>query len=235
MNTMTSSPNRWIRRTSTGSVLLVAAIAAVVSFRHMHELALSHGESPLTAALIPLSVDGTVVSSSMALLLESRYGRRGGVLPWTLLITASLTSLAANVAVAEPTLVGRVIAAWPSFALVGAYEILMRQIRHAYLHHEETIGAVAVDPAALGDDSPVSASREDPAKDALLGPREGREVQRAAWIWALANRGPDGSLPSGRVISQKFGRSSRWGRLVKSAGLSGQLDPACISGPLQSP
>lgn len=151
---MTSSPNCWIRRTSTGSVLLVAAIAAVVSFRHMHELALSHGESPLTAALIPLSVNGTVVSSSMALLLENRYGRRSGVLPWTLLITASLASLAANVVVAEPTLIGRVIAAWPSFALVGAYEILMRQIRHAYLHHEETIGAVAVDPAALGEDSP---------------------------------------------------------------------------------
>ncbi|TDD20455.1 DUF2637 domain-containing protein [Nonomuraea diastatica] len=31
-------------------------IAAVVSFRHMHELALAHGESPLAAALIPLPV-----------------------------------------------------------------------------------------------------------------------------------------------------------------------------------
>ncbi|MEW9533116.1 DUF2637 domain-containing protein [Microbispora sp. NPDC049125] len=48
---MPSSPNRWIRRTSTGSVLLVALIAAVVSFRHMHELALAHGGSALTAAL----------------------------------------------------------------------------------------------------------------------------------------------------------------------------------------
>jgi hypothetical protein len=61
-----------------------------------------------------VDVDGTVVSSSMALLLESRCGRRGGVLLWTLLIVASLASLAANVAVAEPTLIGRVIAAWPS-------------------------------------------------------------------------------------------------------------------------
>ncbi|WP_310741385.1 DUF2637 domain-containing protein [Microbispora sp. H10670] len=73
---MTSSPNRWIRRTSTGSVLLSASIAAAVSFRHMHELALAHGESTLTAALVPLSVDGTVVSSSMALLL--RAGTAGG-------------------------------------------------------------------------------------------------------------------------------------------------------------
>ena len=40
-------------------------------------------------------------------------------------------SLAANVAVAEPTVTGRVIAEWPSFALIASYELLMRQVRHA--------------------------------------------------------------------------------------------------------
>ena len=34
-------------------------------------------------------------------------------------------------AVAEPSLVGRVIAAWPSFALIASYELLMRQVRRA--------------------------------------------------------------------------------------------------------
>jgi ferric-dicitrate binding protein FerR (iron transport regulator) len=42
-----------------------------------------------------------------------------------------VTSLAANVAVAEPTMTGRVIAAWPSFSLIAAYELLMRQARYA--------------------------------------------------------------------------------------------------------
>lgn len=37
----------------------------------------------------------------------------------------SVASLAANVTVAQPTAVSRVIAAWPSFALIGAYELLM--------------------------------------------------------------------------------------------------------------
>lgn len=37
--------------------------------------------------------------------------------------------LAANLAVAEPALIGRVIAAWPSFALTVSYELLMRQVR----------------------------------------------------------------------------------------------------------
>ena len=67
----------------------------------------------------------------MTLLADSRAGRAGGSLPWALLAIGSAASLAANVAVAEPTVYGRLIAAWPSFALIGAYELLMRQIRHA--------------------------------------------------------------------------------------------------------
>jgi hypothetical protein len=50
-------------------VVLLAVIAAVVSFRHMHALTLTHGQSALTAALIPLSVDGIIVASSMTLLV----------------------------------------------------------------------------------------------------------------------------------------------------------------------
>jgi hypothetical protein len=54
---------------------------------------------------------------------------RGGFLPWALLVVGSVASLAANVAVAQPTATGRVIAAWPPFAMVAAYELLMRQVR----------------------------------------------------------------------------------------------------------
>lgn len=60
------------------------------------------------------------------LLADSRSGRKGGVLPWALLVIDSVASLAANVAVALPTLIGRVIAAWPSFALTASYELLTR-------------------------------------------------------------------------------------------------------------
>jgi hypothetical protein len=52
-------------------------------------------------------------------------------LPWALLIASSVASLAANMAVAEPSLIGRVIAAWPSFALIASDELLMRQVRRA--------------------------------------------------------------------------------------------------------
>jgi hypothetical protein len=51
-----STADLWIRRTTTASVMLLAGIAAVVSYRHMHALTLKHGESQWTGALIPLSV-----------------------------------------------------------------------------------------------------------------------------------------------------------------------------------
>ncbi|WP_246149380.1 DUF2637 domain-containing protein [Nonomuraea turkmeniaca] len=187
-------------------MLLVALIAAVVSFRHMHELALLHGEDPLAAALIPLAVDGTIVAASISLLLASRYGSRGGVLPWGLLIIASLASLGANVAVAEPSLIGRVIAAWPSLALIGAYEMLMSQIRRF------------AKPRNSGDDPGSEAAAIPPRRRA-----PDRALQQHAWRWAQTNLLPDGELSSGEAIAEAFERSARWGRLVKKSGLAGEL------------
>src|SRR4249919_3198234 len=126
---VTRPGDRWIWWTTTGCVALLALIAGTVSYLHMHLLVESHGQPGWVAALTPLSVDGMIVAASTTLLADSRAGERGGALPWALLVTGSVASLAANVAVAEPAVAGRVIAAWPSFALIGAYELLMRQVR----------------------------------------------------------------------------------------------------------
>jgi Protein of unknown function (DUF2637) len=123
--------DRWIWWTTTGCVALLGLIAGSVSYLHMHLLVEAHGQPGWVAALTPLSVDGMIVAASTTLLADSRAGKSGGVLPWALLAAGSVASLAANVAVAEPTATGRLIAAWPSFALIGAYELLMRQIRRS--------------------------------------------------------------------------------------------------------
>lgn len=232
--TNSSSPGQaWIQAATTASVILLAVIAAVVSYGHMHALALRHGEGAWASALIPLSVDGMIVAASMSLLLDSRLGHRGGALPWALLIIGAAASLGANIAVAEPSLAGRVIAAWPSFALTASYELLMRQVRR--LAAARTVPADAARLAAgglapgpmpvfppLGAASLVvpGLSAGDPAGGAG---NESRVLQRRAWQWALANRRPDGSLPAGTELARQFRRSARWGRLVKNAGLTGQL------------
>lgn len=205
---------RRIRRATVAGVICVAVIAAVVSFRHMRELCLRHGEDHLAAVLIPLAVDGTIVVASMSILLANRYGSRGGLLAWTMLSVGSLASLGANIAVAEPSLTGRLIAAWPSAALIGSYELLMSQIRQT-----STSRAVVVQgEGTRGQESDHDSSDQMDACGNVCA-----DLRRTAWQWALANRLPDGALPSGRVIAEHFARSARWGRWIKRKGLEGKL------------
>ena len=217
-----------------GCVGLLAVIAGTVSHLHMHLLVELHGQPGWVAALTPLSVDGMIVAASTTLLADSRRGWRGGFLPWVLLAAGSVASLAANVAVAEPTLTGRVIAAWPSFALIGSYELLMRQIR---------AGASTSSAARRPRRTAVAAAARSPASDKTTGgssarrtvqSRSGTRLRNEAWEWALTNRGGDGKLPSGKAIADQFGRHERWGRLVKREGLASQLDADARSVPAEA-
>ncbi len=191
----------------------------------MHLLVQLHGQPGWVAVLTPLSVDGMIVAASTTLLADSRSGGRGGKLPWALLVAGSMASLTANVAAAQPTSTGRVIAAWPSFALIAAYELLMRQVRQAADAGRSSRSARrsrrrVTDAVSSGAADPVAGRRA--ARSA--GPVQrgaGRELQLRAWQWTLANRAGDGSLPSGREIAHQYGRHERWGRLVKRSGTAG--------------
>jgi Protein of unknown function (DUF2637) len=212
-------------------VALLALIAGTVSYLHMHTLVELHGQPGWVAALTPFSVDGMIVAASTTLLADSRSGNRGGILPWALLVVGSVASLAANMAVAEPTATGRVIAAWPSFALIAAYELLMRQVRRT----AATGGSTQHSKRGTGISRPQGhAEAAQHQRRHLSGPRglsqgsggqggAGRDLQRQAWQWALANRAQGGSLPSGRDIARQYGRHERWGRLVKRSGAAGEL------------
>lgn len=212
-------------------VTLLALIAGTVSYLHMHALVALQGQPGWVAVLTPLSVDGMIVAASTTLLADSRSGGRGGLLPWALLAVGSVASLAANVAVAEPTVTGQVIAAWPSFALIGSYEMLMRQVRR-------TATIAAHRPA------PSPASARGPEKGAVkIGPVSRSErggspdvgggLRREAWLWAMANRAADGSLPSGRAIAPQARRHRRWRhrcrQVDRSVGLVGRRKVPCIS------
>jgi hypothetical protein len=162
--------DRLVRWTTTVSVVVLAGIAAIISYKHMFALVHRYGETSWTAALLPVSVDGMIVASSMSLLASSRQGQRSGVLPWVLLVIGSVASLSANVAVAEPSAVGRLIAAWPSAALIGAYELLMRQIRQA--------SALDVsDQLTLSYEAPTAVTSDDAAS---YEPSDERHTNRAA-------------------------------------------------------
>ncbi|ADP84899.1 DUF2637 domain-containing protein [Frankia inefficax] len=156
----------WIRLATVAAVVIVAIIAGIVSYRHMAGVAREHGEDHTTAAIVPISVDGLIVAASLTLLADSRAGRRRSPLPYALLTLASAASIAANVMHAQPDLAARVIAAWPSAALIGSYELLMSQIRKGRPRPE-----IAGSPRSPGpDDTRYPA----PARVQLTGPTRAR-------------------------------------------------------------
>lgn len=113
------------------AVAVVVAVAAVVSYSHALALVDAHGETGAVAHLVPLTVDGLIYASSMALLSSARQRRTASPLAYALLALGIGATLAANVAhglAHGPA--GAAVAAWPAVALVGRYELLMVIIRN---------------------------------------------------------------------------------------------------------
>ena len=68
--------DRIIRWTTAGAVIGVAAVAAVASYEHACALVRAHRETGWTARLVPLTADGLIYASSMAMLDSARRGLR---------------------------------------------------------------------------------------------------------------------------------------------------------------
>jgi hypothetical protein len=81
--------DRLIRITTALAVLMVASVAAIISYQHAYELVATHGETGLTARLLPFTVDGLIWAASMVALDASR---RNHAVP-----SLALCSLAAGI------------------------------------------------------------------------------------------------------------------------------------------
>lgn len=59
--------HRWMCILGTLAVLVVALVAAVISYQHLHDLLIHYGESQLSATIGPLGIDGLMLVCSTAL------------------------------------------------------------------------------------------------------------------------------------------------------------------------
>jgi hypothetical protein len=122
--------DRLIRITTALAVVAVAVVAAIISYQHAYELVRSHGESGVTARLLPFTVDGLIWAASMVALDASRRS-----LPVPRLAAWSLGAGIVATVGAHPAHgvghgpVGALVSTWPALALVGSFELLMMLIR----------------------------------------------------------------------------------------------------------
>jgi hypothetical protein len=120
-----------IRLTAGLAVLGVAAIAAVVSYSHIYDLAVAHHESGTAARLLPVSVDGLIVSASMTLLDAARRRLDAPFMAYLMLSFGVGATVAANVAFGLPWgWQSAVVAAWPAVAFVGSVEMALTMARN---------------------------------------------------------------------------------------------------------
>jgi hypothetical protein len=127
--------DRLIRLTTAFAVLMVAGVAAVISYQHAHELVTSHGETGFTARLLPFTVDGLIWAASMVVLDASRRNHPVPRLALWSLGAGIVATVGANLAHGlghGP--VGALVSAWSALALVGSFELLMLLIRKRHQH-----------------------------------------------------------------------------------------------------
>ena len=122
--------DRLIRLTTALAVAAVAAVAAVISYRHAYELVSTHGETGVTARLVPFTVDGLILAASLLLLDASRRNHPAPPLARWCLGAGIVATIGANLAhgLGHGPL-GALVSAWPALALSGSFELLMTLIR----------------------------------------------------------------------------------------------------------
>jgi Protein of unknown function (DUF2637) len=123
--------DRLIRITTALAVAAVAAVAAVISYRHAYELVSTHGETGVTARLVPFTVDGLILAASMLMLDASRRNHPAPppLARWCL-GAGIVATIGANLAHGlghGP--IGALVSAWPALALAGSFELFMTLIR----------------------------------------------------------------------------------------------------------
>ena len=90
------------RRATTAIVVAVALFAAGDSFTHIYDLARTHGQGMVSAALLPLAGDGLVAAASSAMLAAARNGKTVPARARVLLLAGIAATIAANVACGLP-------------------------------------------------------------------------------------------------------------------------------------
>ena len=187
-----------IRRLTAAAVLLVAAIAAVVSFVHIEHLAVTHGQTVLAAMLLPVSIDGTVAAASLVMLRAARAGLGTPWLARLMLGLSVVATLAANIAYgARFGLTGSLLSGWPAVAFIGSAEMAIGMVRRT---RQAAPGPV---PPPVPGDAQSAAAAALRATLAAGNPLSGRQLEtrfglsraEATRVRGLVAAGSNGHAP----------------------------------------
>lgn len=125
--------DRLIRAATVAAVLLVAAIAAVVSYQHLYHLAITHGETRLDAALLPGWPAAAFLMNAEGSISFGRKSRRTHTEPAVTTSVAADAESAARTALAASVAAGNPISQRQLMTRFGLTRIAERKVRQAVL------------------------------------------------------------------------------------------------------
>lgn len=213
--TLPATDDRLLRYGTAAAVLTVATIAALVSFVHIQHLAVTHGQTGLAAALLPVSIDGTVAAASLAMLRAARTpGMRTHWLARSMLALSVMATLAANVAYGLPFgTAGALLSGWPAVAFIGSAEMSIGMVRK--FSAVPARRSFAPEPGGLGLDSATLAAAASDADRIRLA--------LAALPRATARELREALAAAGHTVSKENIRSVM--RRTRAAGAVGHPAP----------
>ena len=208
-------------------VTVLAAIAGAGSFTHIRDTAAQHGQSGPMSWAVAVCIDLTCVMAARERQRDKQQGHVTRRLSWPPAVLAGgiLLSLAANLAQAQPTAWGRIVAAVPSAAFLVAVSMIERRATRrapaAVPGQDEAAdapswpGPPSPGPQDGQDDAVLTAARQAAAdhhathgqpitRDALRA-RLGISTQAASDLLRQLRASPAASLPAALTPSDPTG------------------------------
>ena len=125
-----------------GVAVILGGIGAAAGFTHTHDWAVSHGQTGWLAWATAVVIEGMAVVAGFEI-HHDRAAGRSYALPATVLVFGVLVQMTAQVAEAEPSPAGWLVAAMPALGFLAVVKLLMRRAPT-----EPAAPAEAADPVA---------------------------------------------------------------------------------------
>jgi hypothetical protein len=158
-------------------LLAIGTMAGAAAFTHVHDLSVAHGQPHWIGWANAVAVELMAIYLGLEIRARRRAGRPVGLVG-SLLVAFALLSLAAQVAEAEPSVWGWIVAAVPSLAFLALVKVVLSNAPvtlpavepdqpTAYQYEEPEQAATDVEPVRPADPTPSVVA----APAAVLPPR----------------------------------------------------------------
>jgi hypothetical protein len=125
-----------------GVAVVLGGIGAAAGFTHTHDWAVSHGQTGWLAWATAVVIEGMAVVAGFEIHHDRAAGRSFGF-PATVLVFGVLVQMTAQVAEAEPSPAGWLVAAMPALGFLAVVKLLMRRTPTEPPAPAETVDAAA--------------------------------------------------------------------------------------------